>query len=538
MILNTNFNLNSNIPLDQRNSVKFKTDLDFFDIKSIDNGHIVFCEEDKSYYVWEVTIAEDSITGKFTPLELLLSKLIDDTKITTTSTYSSEKINSLLSGYSELDHTHSIENITDLSNNFYDKSEIDKSLEDLKNSLSWKNPVLDETTLETLDGTAGDALVVNNTDIFIHNGASWINCTKRNLESAKNVDMSSASQGSFLMLQINEDGAFSWIPQSITLSNFTDFAYEDAKQGEILVYDTSKNAFVNQNNIQIVESATNLVDLKNSNDTKLVFVKSEKAFYYYSIVSNNWSPLDLSPIVASETEPINPKNNQLWLNTSDNSLQFYNSTISAFEKVNDMQDSYKKTLQRMLQQLTLYGLNLKDKNDKWYTISVSDTGKLQITKLDVDPVFPDLDDGTSIGTPSTDYYLTNTDLTAALANYYTKSQEDEKFVAKSLIANSNNTIICTSNANYTGADIECKIINGICYLNLKITCNLASQTQIELAKVQNTSLVRYKTSLNSEIETNGLNVILPIGVEIYEGKLLINGGESTKVYSGTISYPV
>ena len=85
MILNTNFNLNSNIPLDQRNSVKFKTDLDFFDVKSIDNGHIVFCEEDKSYYVWEVTIAEDSITGKFTPLELLLGKLIDDTKITASS---------------------------------------------------------------------------------------------------------------------------------------------------------------------------------------------------------------------------------------------------------------------------------------------------------------------------------------------------------------------------------------------------------------------------------------------------------------------
>lgn len=526
--LNTNFDLQSPIALDKRNSVKTTNELALFNDNNIEDGHIVFCEEDSKYYVWK--------NSSFKDLSEYISGIINDISTSSDKVFSSEKIIDLLSDYSLVAHTHVKADVTDLYSNIYTKTEVDEFF----SNLNWRSPVT-STELETLIGKVGDTVVVDSKDIYISDGIIWTNCTNKPLEEVKNVELTDPTSGDFLMLKIDDmSGEKTWINEKITLSIFKDFAYSNPEQGQFLIYDTTKNAFVNNTNIQTVPTVSELTSIVSPNDTKLVFVEEAKSFYKYILGSNTWESLDLAPIVMGADTPLNPTNNQLWLNTTTKMLQYYDGDTASWLKINDISDSYKSTLQRILQQLTLYSLNMKNAKDKWYTISVNDYGKLQVTLLDASPNYPDLDDGNTItGGNPTDYYITSSDLIAALANYKTDVENEAKYLKKHTVTNGDSTIVCLSNTNYTGSDISCKIVNGICYLNCKFTTKLASTNYVEMASVQPTILSEFKTSISQDVELNGVTDSSFLNIKITtDGKLLINGGETNKIYTGTITYPI
>lgn len=526
--INTNFDLQAPISLDKRNSVKTINELTLFNDKNIENGHIVFCEEDSKYYVWK--------NSSFKDLSEFILGIINDTSTSLDKVFSSKKIMELLSDYSLVVHSHTKADITDLYTDIYNKKEIDEFF----SNLNWREPVT-STELVNLIGKIGDAVVVDSKDIYISDGATWTNCTNKPLEEVENVKLTNPTSGDFLMLKIDDiSGDRTWINEKINLTVFSDFNYSNPEQGQFLIYDVAKNAFVNSTNVQSVATVAELNSVVSPNDTKLVFVEEAKSFYKYLLGSNTWEALDLAPIVTGADIPTNPTNNQLWLNTTTKMLQYYDGDSASWLKINDISDSYKSTLQRILQQLTLYSLNMKNAKNEWYNISINNYGKLQVTSLDNSPNYPNLDDGNTItgGNPA-EYYITSSDLISALANYKTDVENEAKYLQKHTVANGDSNIVCLSNENYTGGDITCKIVNGICYLNCKFTTKLASTSYIEMAVVQPTILSEFKTSISQDVELNGATDSSFLNVKIAaDGKLLINGGETNKIYTGTIAYPI
>lgn len=75
----SNFQLSNNEPLDYRDVVLTREELKNSISALIDEGHICFCKEDKTYYTYSDDNNVDSVTGKWIKLSSKMISELNDT---------------------------------------------------------------------------------------------------------------------------------------------------------------------------------------------------------------------------------------------------------------------------------------------------------------------------------------------------------------------------------------------------------------------------------------------------------------------------